>query len=154
MAIVISGPCQGADDPRLANTALSTSFETLNDDGIVAERTMWWPSAQPWIEGHHSAGVTATGTIWAAARGEVGGTGAANTYIRVANTSSFAGSLRVRVLADDDVRVERTFAMPASACININIREYFPEMVGKKFGVVVKASAPCRRRSPWKPPST
>jgi uncharacterized repeat protein (TIGR01451 family) len=129
----------GAEDPRLASTGFSTSFHTLNGDGIVAERTMWWPATLPWIEGHHSAGVTTTGTMWAAARGEVGGTDAADTYVLVANTSPFAGSIRVRVLTEDDVRIERTFAMPASARVNINIREYFPEMTGKKFGVVVES---------------
>lgn len=129
----------GADDPRLASTAFSTSFQTLNGDGIVAERTMWWPATLPWIEGHHSAGVTATGTMWGVARGEVGGPAATDTYVLVANTSSFAGSIHVRVLAEDDTKVERTFVMPASARLNINIREYFPEMADKKFGVVVES---------------
>jgi hypothetical protein len=100
---------------------------------------MWWPATLPWIEGHHSAGVTTTGTMWGIARGEVGGPDAADTYVLVANTSPFASSIRVRVLAEDDARVERSFAMPASARVNINIRDYFPEMVGKKFGVVVES---------------
>lgn len=106
---------------------------------------MWWPATLPWIEGHHSAGVTATGTMWGIARGEVGGPDAADTYVLVANTSPFAGSIRVRVLAEDDARVERTFAMPANARVNINIREYFPGWLARSSASSWKASA-----RPWR----
>ncbi len=61
-----------SDDPQLANTAFSTKFETLGGEGIIVERSMWWPATLPWIEGHDSAGVTATGTMWAVAEGEIG----------------------------------------------------------------------------------
>jgi uncharacterized repeat protein (TIGR01451 family) len=129
----------GSDDPRLANTAFSTRFDALGADGIIAERTMWWPASLPWIEGHNSTGVTMTGTEWAVAEGEVGGPDVADTYVLVANTSTFAGSICVRALADDGTTVTRTFPLAAVARFNLNIRDAFPEMIGKKFGVVVES---------------
>jgi uncharacterized repeat protein (TIGR01451 family) len=130
----------GGDDPRLANTAFSTRFDVIGGvDGIIAERTMWWPASLPWIEGHNSTGVTMTGTAWAIAEGEVGGADVAETYVLVANTSAFAGSIRVRALADDGTTVTRTFPIAASTRFNINIRDAFPEMVGKKFGTVIES---------------
>jgi hypothetical protein len=128
-----------ADDPRQANTAFSTKFEALGGNGIIAERTMWWPASLPWIEGHNSAGVTTTGTEWAVAEGEVGGPDVAETYVLVANTSSFEGSIRVRVLSEDGAIVTRTFTVTANTRFNINIRDQFPEMIGKKFGVVIES---------------
>ena len=47
---------------------------------------MYWPRPfATWYEGHASAGVTATGTRWALAEGEVGGPLGFETYILFAN---------------------------------------------------------------------
>lgn len=128
-----------ADDPQLANTAFSTKFETLGGEGIIVERSMWWPASLPWIEGHDSAGVTATGTMWAVAEGDIGGPDNAETYVLVANTSPFTAHLRVRALADDNTVVERLFDVTHDTRFNINVRDMFPEMIGKKFGVVIES---------------
>jgi uncharacterized repeat protein (TIGR01451 family) len=127
------------EDPRLASSAFSTKFETLDGQRIVAERSMWWPATLPWIEGHNSTGVTTTGTKWAIAEGEVGGADAADTFVLVANTSAFAGTVRVRVLSDDGTTVTRSIVVPASSRYNIRVRDAFPEMIGKKFGVVLES---------------
>ncbi len=127
------------EDPRLASSAFSTKFETLGGEGIVAERTMWWPATLPWIEGHNSTGATTTGTKWAIAEGELGGADAAETYVLVANTSAFAGTVSVRVMSDDGAIVTRSIVVPASSRYSINVRDMFPEMIGKKFGVVLES---------------
>jgi hypothetical protein len=127
------------DDPRLANTAFSTKFETLSGDGIIVERAMWWPATQPWIEGHNSAGATTTGTEWAVAQGELGGADQAETFVLVANTSPFTGSIRVRAFADDDTTAERTFAVSQNTRFNVNMRDFFPTLIGKKFGVTIES---------------
>jgi hypothetical protein len=128
-----------ADDTRLESTAFSTKFETLSNQGIIVERAMWWPASLPWIEGHNSAGVTATGTTWAVAEGELGGADKAETYVLVGNTSPLMGSIRVRAYADDDTTAERTFAVSPNTRFNINMHDYFPEMNGKKFGVTIES---------------
>jgi hypothetical protein len=128
-----------ADDAQLVSTAFSTKFETLGGEGCIVERAMWWPASLPWIEGHNSAGVTSTGTMWAVAGGELGGADNAETYVLVANTSSSATSIRVRAYADDDTTAEHTFAVSASTRFNLNMRDYFPEMSGKKFGVTIES---------------
>ena len=80
--------------PRLlANAAVSTILTSTNNVPIVVERAMWWPGGAqgPWYEGHNSPGATTTGTVWALAEGEVGGSSGASTYILVANTGAAAG---------------------------------------------------------------
>jgi hypothetical protein len=128
-----------ADDPRLSNTAFSTKFETLSGDGIIVERAMWWPASLPWIEGHNSAGVTSTGTEWAVAEGELGGPDKAETFVLVANTSPVAASIRVRAFADDDTTAERTFAVSPNTRFNLNMRDFFPALIGKRFGVTIES---------------
>jgi hypothetical protein len=128
-----------ADDARMVSTAFSTKFETLGNEGIIVERAMWWPASLPWIEGHNSAGVTSTGTMWAVAGGELGGADNAETYVLVANTSPFAASIRVRAYADDDTTAERTFSVTQSTRFNLNMHDYFTELNGKKFGVTIES---------------
>jgi uncharacterized repeat protein (TIGR01451 family) len=132
----------GSDDPRLASTAFSTSFQTVGGEGIVAERSMWWPATMPWIEGHNSAGLTTTGTMWAVAEGELDGPDHAETYVLVANTSTFDGTIRARALSEDGTTVTRTIVVTASSRFTISAREIFPEMTGKKFGVVLESIDP------------
>jgi hypothetical protein len=129
----------GSDDPRLASTAFSTSFRALDNKGIVAERSMWWPATLPWIEGHNSTGATTTGTVWGIAEGELGSPDQAETYVLVANTSDIDASVRVRAMGEDGAVVTRAIVVPAHARYTINTRNVFPEMVGKKFGVVLES---------------
>jgi len=53
------------------------------------------PTPATWAEAHNSPGSTATGTKWALAEGEYGGSRSVETYITIANTSSFAGQANV-----------------------------------------------------------
>ena len=64
-----------AEDPRLADTAVSTEIRSTNGVPVIVERAMWWPGPTPatWFEAHNSAGATQTSTLWALAEGEEGG---------------------------------------------------------------------------------
>ena len=52
------------EDARLENTPVSIIVESKNNQPVVVERAMWWPSPN-WYEAHLSAGTTSTGTKWA-----------------------------------------------------------------------------------------
>jgi DNA-binding beta-propeller fold protein YncE len=83
----------------LAAVSLSTLVHA--DVPIIVERAMWWPmggGASGWREGHGSVASTETGTAWAVAAGEQGGTSNAQTYLLVANTSPFPGRVRLTAL--------------------------------------------------------
>ena len=81
------------EDPRLADTAVSTTIVSTNDVPIIVERSMWWPHGQAWYEAHNSPGSRVTGTKWAVADGEVGTAPQfAQTYLLVANTAAIDGA--------------------------------------------------------------
>jgi len=128
-----------ADDPRLADAAFSSKFETQDGQGIVAERAMWWPASLPWIESHNSPGVNEAGTRWIVASGEIGGPDTAETYVLVANTSPFNATIVVRALAETGQVVSRTFSVRASSRFNLNMGGFFPEMIGRRFGVDIQS---------------
>ena len=92
----------------LANTAVSTIIRSVNGVPIIVERAMWWPGGG-WYEAHNSPGATTTGTKWALAEGEVGGTRDVDTYILLANTSLADGIVKVTLLFEDGTSAERTF---------------------------------------------
>lgn len=131
------------EGPELADTAFATTVRSLDDVPIVVERAMWWPGpAGAWREGHDSAGAAATGRKWMMAAGEVGTAAtadAADTYILVANTSPFEDDVAVRLVFDDATRAERVFRIGARSRMNVNVRDAFPESVGRRFGAVVES---------------
>ena len=87
------------EDPQLSGTAVSTRLTSTNGIRFLAERSMWWPHGQAWFEAHNAAGATTTGTRWAVADGEVGLLPEDTaTFLLVANTSAFAGTVRVTLL--------------------------------------------------------
>ncbi len=45
----------------------------------------------------------------------------------------------MRALADDDTVIERFFDVTHDTRFNINMHDLFPEMIGKKFGVVIES---------------
>ena len=56
--------------------------------------------AGPVVRRPQLAGATTTGTVWALADGEVGGSNGASTYILVANTGAAPASVRVTVYVE------------------------------------------------------
>jgi hypothetical protein len=119
---------------------------------------MWWPGpANRWAEAHNSAGTTETGTKWAVAGGENGGTGQRETYLLIANTSNFAGKVKVKLYfegpheaVDDtfDLKPNSRFNVPIGAMEPSAERVLFPEAVGKKFGAIVESVPASNQTAP------
>ncbi len=129
--------------PRLlANAAVSTILASTNNVPIVVERAMWWPGGAqgPWYEGHNSPGATTTGTVWALAEGEVGGSNGASTYILVANTGAAPASVRVTVFVEGGGTAVRTFTVPASSRFNVDVATVFGSAVANaRMGALVES---------------
>ncbi|MCL4849237.1 MAG: IPT/TIG domain-containing protein [Acidobacteria bacterium] len=129
------------EDPRLADTAVSTTIESQNGVPIIAERSMWWPGPtfMQWAEAHNSPGTTSTGTKWALAEGEEGGERDRTTYILVANTSPTLGQVKVTLLYEDGTNEDRTFQVPGNSRFNVWTRGEFPNSLGRRFGAIVES---------------
>lgn len=122
----------------LANAAVSTRLTSTNNVPIIVERTMWWPDGG-WYEAHNSPGSTETGTRWALAEGEVGGSRNASTFILIANTSAQAGSARVTLLYEGGGEDVRTYALPANSRTNVAVGVDFPNSANRKFAALVES---------------
>jgi hypothetical protein len=128
------------EDPRLDDTAVSTTIRSRNDVPVVVERAMWWPgSFGQWYEAHNSPGTTTTGTKWALAEGEVNATRNLETYILVANTSPGPADVKVALLFEDGTSAEQTFRVQATSRFNVPVGLYFPQAAGQRFGAIVES---------------
>jgi hypothetical protein len=130
----------GATFP-LADVAVSTTLQSTNGVPIIVERAMWWPGDfANWYEGHNSAGSVVTGTRWALADGEVGGTGQTETYVLIANVSATAGTARVTLMLEDGTSLGRDYALPANSRTNVAVGPDFGTAItNRRFGVVVES---------------
>jgi Tol biopolymer transport system component len=126
-----------AEDPRLADAAVSAVVESTNGVPVIAERSMFWPQGS-WHEAHNSPGTTVTGTAWALAEGEDGGPRATQTYILVANTSAFAGIARVTLFFEDGTTAAREYPLAANSRTNVPAAA-FPGVANRRFGVLVES---------------
>jgi hypothetical protein len=128
-------------DAALANAAIAMVVEAPAP--IVAERAMYWPgpSGSGWLEAHNSPGTTETGTVWAIAGGEMGGPNAANTFVLIANTSSFQGSVRVTVLREGATPLVKILDVLPDSRQNVNIADYpeFAPVANSRFGVLIES---------------
>jgi IPT/TIG domain len=136
------------EDARLAGTDVSTRLTSTNGISFIAERSMWWPHGQPWFEAHNAAGATTTGTKWAVADGEVGLLPEDTaTFILIANTSAFAGTVRVTLLFEGGNAVSQDFTVAGNARFNVQILpseapvspNYMRAPRGTRFGAVVES---------------
>jgi hypothetical protein len=128
--------------PELANTAVSTQLESLDERPFVAERAMWWPGPAPsnWREAHNSPGSLTTSAVWGLADGMQGGPFATDTYLLIANTSPFDGVARVTLSFEDDgSRRSRDYPVAARSRTNVPIRDEFPEATGRRFASLVES---------------
>ncbi len=129
-----------AEDPALADTAVSVSISVTNGVPIIAERAMWWPHGQAWFESHNSAGSTLTGTKWAVGDGEVGtAPDQAATFILVANTAATAATVRVTLLLETGAPQAREFAVAATSRFNVDVAAQFGLPAGTRFSAVVES---------------
>jgi len=110
---------------------------------IVAERAMYWPgpSGSGWQEAHNSPGTTETGTVWAIAGGEMGGANATNTFVLIANTSVFQGSVRITVLREGATPLVKIVDVLPNSRNNVNIADYpeFAPVANSRFGVLIES---------------
>lgn len=129
--------------PRsLDDAAVSTTL--TSDIPVIAERAMWWPgpTAANWAEAHNTAGAPTTGTLWAAADGEVGNARNTETYLLVLNTSGSPGTARVTLYFEDGSTTQRDVAIPATSRTNVAIAAEFGALVAdKRFGATVESLA-------------
>jgi hypothetical protein len=126
----------------LANAALSTIVTSTNGVPIVVERAMWWPGGAqgPWYEGHNSAGATTTGTAWALADGEVGGSAGASTYILIANTGSATASIRVTIYLEGGGTQVRSYTVAPHSRFNVDVASAFGSAVtNTRMGALVES---------------
>jgi hypothetical protein len=125
------------DLPQLADVAVSTTITSTQP--IIVERAMWWPgpTAATWNEAHNSAGATTTGTKWGLAEGEVA-TGV-DTYVLVANTSSFPGSAQVTLLYEAGAPEAITIPLQANSRSSVDLRSRFPSAAGRRFSALVES---------------
>jgi hypothetical protein len=123
--------------PALASAAFSSVVDS--DVPIVAERSMYWP--HDWTEAHNSPGSTETGTMWAVAGGEEGGAFGAQTYVLIANTSTFAGTARLTVLLENaaPLTLDIPLAPNSRTSVPIGATTAFAAAIGTRFGVVVQS---------------
>jgi hypothetical protein len=122
----------------LASVSCSMRVRSTNNVPIIVERAMWWPQPN-WYEAHNAPGTTVTGTRWALAGGEVGGSTARQTFVLVANTSAAAGQARVTVYYEDGTSAQSTINLLASSRTNVSIGETFPASNGRRFSVLVES---------------
>ena len=126
--------------PELLSANFSTVVTATNNVPIVVERAMWWPApGNNWQEAHNSPGEIVTGARWAVAEGESGGAQGKQTYLLIANTSTFAGSARVLLLFEDGTTAERIFALPASSRTNVSVDGEFPAAANRRYGALIES---------------
>ena len=130
------------DYARLADTAVSTDVIVDNGVGILVERSMWWPGeSNTWTEAHNSGGVTSSGTRWALAEGEVGGSRNTKTYVLVSNPTSTSATITATLLSENQAPETRTYVVGANSRFNIALGEadFFPNAVGRRVGLIVES---------------
>lgn len=97
---------------------------------------MWWPGGN-WTEAHNSAGAIVTSPRWALAEGETGGTRANQTYVLLANTSPFAGQVRVTLYFEDQGEpLVTVYTVPAQSRYNVDLANTVAQ--GRRFSVLVE----------------
>lgn len=128
------------DAPGVANTDVSVEVKATLP--IVVERAMYWPkNGARWTDGHASAGVTSTGTTWALAEGEFGGSRGFQTYVLMANPSGTDAAVRMTLLREGEGRqpISLEFTVPANQRLTKSAQDFagLGLQSGEKFGVVV-----------------
>jgi hypothetical protein len=125
--------------PGLTDTDVSTSVSASAP--IVVERAMYWPgNFADWTEAHASAGVTATGTRWAMAEGEFGGSRGFETYVLLANPTSNDASVAVTLLRSggrDPLPMQTTVAANSRLTLSAGQLGLTP---GEQFGIVIDST--------------
>jgi uncharacterized repeat protein (TIGR01451 family) len=132
---------EAEDDPRLRNAAMSARI--TSDRPIVAERSVYWPTAegaQPWGESHVTQGVTAAGSRWALAEGRTGGALNFHTYILLGNPSAQAADVTVEFLPQTGTPVTKTYNVPAGSRFTIDATFEAPAIQNGSFITLISTA--------------
>ena len=132
------------------STQIDVSTEVSAPQGIVVERAMYWfGSYLNWTDAHNSAGVTTTGTHWALAEGQNGGTLQYKTFVLIANPSASPATVRLRLLRENGraVVTSAAFTVPANSRFTCYAgqpgacQDAFAQLQdGEMFGVTVEST--------------
>jgi hypothetical protein len=128
----------GSGNKALQTASVSMRVRSTNAVPIIVERSMWWPQGA-WYEAHNSPGTTVTGTRWGLAGGESGGANTWQTYVLIANTSSFAGQAQVTAYFEDSTTATTTVSLPALSRTNVAMSSVFPTTSNRRFSIVVQS---------------
>lgn len=127
----------------LADVALSIRVDVLNGDGVVAERSMWWPgpTSATWHEAHNVLGSPTSSRSWGFAEGAVSdGPNPVDTYFLIGNDEARPSTVRVRLLfADATPPVSKIVTVGPRSRLNFNVRQEFPAVTNRQFGAVVES---------------
>jgi hypothetical protein len=105
-------------DARLVNTPVSTIITA--DQGIVVERSMYWPDISlGWPEAHNSIGTLDPALRWGVSDIRVGGARGAQTYVLLANPNSAPAEVRVRLLRSGAAPIVQTYTLRPTSRTNI-----------------------------------
>jgi hypothetical protein len=130
------------EDASLESAAVST--DVVSTVPVIVERAQYWPQST-WQEGHASVGVTSPATTWGLAEGRVGGPGAAQTYILLANPGTVDALVTVTFLRVNGAPLVKTFTVRARSRFNVAIGgpgSDVPELANEDFGARVDSSQP------------
>lgn len=133
----------------LADTALSIVFESTNGVPVIAERAMWWPgpTAAQWMEAHNAAGAVTSGTLWALAEGEVGGSENTETYVLIANVGSQTGEALVTVWFEDETSAQLRVPLLPNSRTTVPVGApqanggFGTSVANRRFGITVQSLA-------------
>jgi hypothetical protein len=62
-----------------------------------------------------------------------------DTYVLVANTSTFAAQVRVTLLFEDATQRSKSFTVAANSRFNVAVAMEFPDAAGRAFGVLIES---------------
>jgi hypothetical protein len=126
-------------DARLHAGSMATLVTA--DRPIVAERSMYWPTAeslQRWGESHSSHGAPAAAPRWALAEGRMGRALDFHTYVLLANPGSQPAEATVQFLADAGAPVVRTYNVPAMGRVTVDVSAAAPELQDRSFITLIE----------------
>jgi uncharacterized protein len=132
---------EAEDDARLHAAAMSARI--TSDRPIVAERAVYWPTAegaQPWGESHVTQGVTAAAPRWALAEGRTGGPLNFHTYILLGNPGAQTAEVTVRFLPQSGTEVVKTYTVLANSRFTIDATADAPGIQNGSFMTVISTA--------------
>jgi hypothetical protein len=128
-------------DARLHNASMATLV--TSDHPIVAERSVYWPTAegaQPWGESHTSQGVAAAAPRWALAEGRTGGELNFHTYVLLANPGAGPAEVTVQFVPESGAPITKTYTTPAMSRLTLDVTAEAPGIRDQSFITLIETS--------------